>query len=70
METYSQRIVERSGAMSVRSLSVRSGNSDGIKVIRFFKIVGILGGLVWLIRVLIGVAVLGGILLALSGLLS
>jgi hypothetical protein len=69
METYSQRIVERSGAMSVRSLSVSSGNSDGMKVIHFFKIVGILGGLVWLTRVLIGIAVFVGILLSL-GLLS
>lgn len=55
--------------MSVRSLSVSSGNSDGMKVIHFFKIVGILGGLVWLTRVLIGIAVFVGILLSL-GLLS
>ncbi|WKZ37390.1 MAG: hypothetical protein QY332_05535 [Anaerolineales bacterium] len=56
--------------MSVQSLSVSSGNSYGMKVIRFFRVVGFLGGLVWLFRALIGIAVLGGILFALIGLLS
>jgi hypothetical protein len=52
--------------MSVRSLFVSSGNSEGMKVVRFFKVVGFLGGLVWLIRALTGVAVLGGILILLT----
>jgi hypothetical protein len=41
-----------------------------MKVVRFFKIIGILGGLVWFTRVLIGVAVFVGILFVLNGLLS
>lgn len=54
--------------MSVQPVSVWS--SDGMKLIRFFKVIGFLGGSVWLIRALIGIAVLGGILFVLNGLLS
>jgi hypothetical protein len=70
METYSQANAKRSKAVSVQTLSVSSGKTDGMKVIRFFKVIGFLGGLVWLTRVLIGIAVLVGILFVLNGLLS
>jgi hypothetical protein len=56
--------------MSVQFSSASSGNSGGMKVIRFFKIVGVLGGFVYLFRVLISVAVLASIFLALNGFLS
>lgn len=56
--------------MSAKSLSVSSDISEGMKLIRFFKVVGFLGGFVWLIRAMIGIAIVGGIVFALNGLLS
>jgi hypothetical protein len=53
----------------IQTLSMSSGKTDGMKVIRFFKVIAFLGGLVWLIRALIVVGVLGGILFVLNGLL-
>lgn len=54
--------VERSAAMFNQSLSV----SNSVKLIRFFKVVGLLGGMVWLSRILIVVAILGGTLFLMS----
>jgi hypothetical protein len=52
--------------MPIQPLSVSPCNSDGMKLIRYFKVVGFLGGLVWLIRLLIGMAVFGGIFILLT----
>lgn len=41
---------------------VLSGNSNSVKLIRFFRVIGFLGGIIWFSRVLIIVAILGGIL--------
>jgi hypothetical protein len=49
-------------AMSNQFSFVLSGKSDSVKLIRFFKVRGVLGGIVWLSRVLIVIAILGGIL--------
>ena len=51
--------------MSNQFLFVLSGKSNSVKLIRFFKVVGFLGGIVWLSRVVIGFAILGCILLLL-----
>lgn len=48
--------------MSNQFIFVLSGKSDSEKLIRFFKIVGFLGGMVWLSRVLAIGAVIGGVL--------
>ena len=48
--------------MSNEFLFVLSGKSDAMKVVRFFKVVGFLGGIVWLMRVVIALAIFGGIL--------
>ncbi|NOH02733.1 MAG: hypothetical protein HND47_12605 [Chloroflexi bacterium] len=48
--------------MSNQFIFVLSGKSDSEKLIRFFKIVGFLGGMVWLSRILIVIAIIGGIL--------
>jgi len=48
--------------MSNQFLFVLSGKSNSVKLIRFFKVVGLLGGIIWLSRVLIAVAILGCIL--------
>lgn len=47
-------------------LSVSNERSDGTKLIRFFKVVGILGGIVWFSRFLIAAAIIGGILFLLN----
>lgn len=39
-----------------------SGSSNSMKLIRFFKVVGLLGGMVWFSRVLIVVALISGVL--------
>ena len=51
--------------MSNQFSFVISGKSDSVKLIRFFKVVGYLGGIVWLSRVLIAIAILGCILILL-----
>ncbi len=48
--------------MTDQFLFVLSGKSDSGKLIRFFKVVGFLGGMIWFSRILIVVAILGGIL--------
>jgi len=48
--------------MSNQFSFVLSGKSDSVKLIRFFKVLGVFGGIVVLIRVLIGIAVFGGVL--------
>lgn len=49
--------------MSNQFIVVSSRKSDGEKFIGFFKVVGFLGGMIWLSRILAIVAVVGGILL-------
>ncbi len=48
--------------MSNQFLFVLSGKTDSVKLIRFFKLVGFLGGIVWFGRALIAIAILGCIL--------
>lgn len=48
--------------MSNQFLFVSSGKSDSEKLIAFFKVVGLLGGIIWLSRILIVIAIIGGIL--------
>ncbi|NOH03402.1 MAG: hypothetical protein HND47_16275 [Chloroflexi bacterium] len=48
--------------MSSQFIFVSSDKSDSEKLIRFFKVVGFLGGLVWLSRALAIGAVIGGVL--------
>lgn len=48
--------------MSNQFIFVSSGKSDSEKLIGFFKVVGFLGGLVWLSRVLVIGAIIGGVL--------
>lgn len=43
-------------------LSASHEYSNGMKLIRFFKVVSVLGSIVMLVRALIGFAVIGGIL--------
>jgi hypothetical protein len=51
--------------MSLQFLSVSVGNSDSLRLIRFFKFLAILGRIVMLVRVLIAATILGGILIVL-----
>jgi hypothetical protein len=44
MENISTTNVERSSTMSVQPYLYGLANSDGMKVIRFFKVIGFLGG--------------------------
>ena len=48
--------------MSNEFLFVLSGKSDVMKVVRFFEVVGFLGGIVWFMRAMIALAIFGGIL--------
>jgi hypothetical protein len=45
--------------------SVSNEHSDGVKLVRFFRLVGALGGIVVLVRVLIGIAIFGGLIVLL-----
>ncbi|NUQ83690.1 MAG: hypothetical protein HUU11_03160 [Anaerolineales bacterium] len=48
--------------MSSQFSFMLSGSSSGMRLIRFFKLVGFLGGMIWFSRVLMAVALLSGIL--------
>ena len=47
-------------------LSVSNERSDGIKLVRFFRLVGFLGGMVLFARALIVMVILGSILFTLK----
>ena len=48
--------------MSNLFLFVFSGSSNSVKLIRFFKVVSLLGGMVWFSRFLIAIAIISGVL--------
>jgi hypothetical protein len=52
--------------MTNQFLFVLSGNSNSMKLIRFFKVVGFLGGIIWFSRFMIVVAIIGGVLFLLN----
>lgn len=48
--------------MTAQFISASPDTSDGLKLIRFFKIVGVLGGVLIFARAIIFIAIIGGIL--------